>query len=432
MVARRALILTIGFALALAGCGRGAPAGGPIELALWKHQAGETEEAANKAAIARFNAGQTRWHITAQSLPQGAYSQSVVAASLAAQMPCLLTVDQPMVASFVWAGHLRPIDDLVPAAALDPVSLAAKGVYQGRVYSVGQFDAALALFTRKSALAGIGARVPTLERPWSLEEFDTVLHKLKATGSYAHPLDLSTRDTKADWWTYAFSPMLQGFGGDLIDRRTMTRADGALNGEAAQAFASWFRSLFVAGLVNRREPDENAFVKGRAAIAYTGNWWAPDYRRQVGDDLLILPPPDFGHGTVIGGGSWQWAVSKSCAHPDGAGAFISFMMQPREIAAMADAAGMVPVTEAGAALSTDFRPGGKSRVFFDLMRRFARQRPATPAFSMISASFFSAMRDIMDGANPRDALDDATDAIDQSVADNRGYHAPQAMAVPQP
>jgi multiple sugar transport system substrate-binding protein len=31
------------------------------------------------------------------------------------------------------------------------------------------------------------------------------------------------------------------------------------------------------------------------------------------------------------------------------------------------------------------------------------------------------MRDIMDGANPRDALDDATDAIDQSIADNRGY-----------
>ncbi|QQV77637.1 extracellular solute-binding protein [Sphingomonas aliaeris] len=412
----------IALAMALGGCARPSATSGPTELALWKHQAGETEEAANTEAIARFNASQSRWHITAQSLPQGAYSQSVVAASMAGRMPCVLTVDQPMVASFVWGGHIRPIDDLVPAETLAPVSASGKGTYRSRIYSVGQFDAALALFTRRSALAAIDARVPTLDRPWTLPEFDGILARLKATGRYTYPLDLSTRDTKADWWTYAFSPILQGFGGDLIDR-TIMRADGTLNGPQAQAFATWFRSLFVSDYVNRREPDENAFVKGRAAMAYTGNWWAPDYRARVGDDLLILPPPDFGRGAVIGGGSWQWAVSRSCPHPTGAGEFIRFMMQPREIAAMADAAGMVPVTEAGAALSVDFRPGGKSRIFFDLMQRFARSRPATPAFSMISSSFFGAMRDIMDGADPQDALDDAADAIDQSIADNRGYRA---------
>jgi len=85
---------------------------------------------------------------------------------------------------------------------------------------------------------------------------------------------------------------------------------------------------------------------------------------------------------------------------------------------------MMPVTEAGAALSSDFRPGGKSRIFFDLMRHFARQRPATPAFSVISNSFFVELQNIADGKDPRDALDDATDAIDQAIADNRGYQTP--------
>jgi multiple sugar transport system substrate-binding protein len=180
MLSKRALCLLAGISLATGACGHVEKAKGPVEIALWKHQAGDTEEAANKAAIARFNAAQTRWHVTTQSLPQGAYSQSIVAASLAGQMPCILTVDQPMVASFVWAGHLRPIDDLVPAALLAPVSPSAKGTYQGRIYSVGQFDAALGLFTRRSALAAIGARIPTLDRPWTLAEFDLILRRLKA------------------------------------------------------------------------------------------------------------------------------------------------------------------------------------------------------------------------------------------------------------
>lgn len=414
-------VLVLGLLLAVAAsCGPRA-ADDRTVLTLWKHQAGDVEEAAGQAAIARFNASQTRWRIEAQSLPQGAYSQSVMAASLSGRLPCLLTVDHPMVASFVWAGHLRPIDDLLAPDALAGVSPSALGRYQDRIYSVGQFDAALALFARRSDLQRVGARIPTLDTPWSRAEFDALLADLKATGRFAYPLDLQTRDIKADWWTYAFSPMLQSFGGDLIDRRSMTRAEGVLNGPRSVAFAQWFQTLFTRGYVNRTEPDERAFEKGRAALAYTGNWWASDYRKAIGDDLVILPPPDFGHGPVIGGGSWQWAVSSTCDQSQGASAFITFLMKPQEIAAMSEAAGMIPVTEASAALTQDFRVGGQGRVFYDLMRRFARERPASPAFATLSNAWLRALRDIMNGKDVRDALDDAVDDIEQVIDDNDGY-----------
>lgn len=423
MADARAITAGLAILLALGGCSDQRRADGRIDLSLWRHQAGDVEESAGRAAIARFDASQSRWHLTPQSLPQGGYTQSVVAASLAGQLPCLMTVDQPMVASFVQAGHLRPLDDLIPAADVAKLNPAAQGRYRGHLYSVGQFDAGLAIFTRLSALNRVGARIPTLDHPWSLTEFDGILRKLKATGLYKYPLDLATRDPKADWWTYAFAPMLQSFGGDLLDRATLRKADGALNGPAAQRFGAWFQSLFVRGVVDRREPDDRAFVTGRAAMVYTGNWWAPDYRAAAGGDLLILPPPDFGHGTVIGGGSWQWAISRTCPHPDGAAAFLRFLLRPDEVARMADGAGMIPVSEAGAALSTNFRRGGRSRVFFDLMQRFARQRPATPAFSAISNSFFFALQNIADGKDPHDALDDATDAVDQAIADSAGADA---------
>ena len=185
------------------------------------------------------------------------------------------------------------------------------------------------------------------------------------------------------------------------------------------------------GIVNRREPDENAFVTGRAAIAYTGNWWAPAYSKAFGSDLVVLPPPDFGHGTVIGGGSWQWAVSSTCAQPEAAEAFIRFVMSPKEVAAISDIAGMVPVTDAGAALSTKFRQGGESRIFFDLLHRFARARPATPAFAVISNAYYTATRNIMDGKNVPDALDDAVDEVDETIADNRNYAPPQRKGLRQ-
>ncbi|MGL3822266.1 extracellular solute-binding protein [Sphingopyxis sp. R3-92] len=418
-------------AFCLSGCGEAPVADGRTELTLWKNLAGLDEEAATKAAIDRFNASQTKWHVRAQSLPQGAYSQSVVSASLSGRMPCIMTVDNPQVARFVWAGHLQRLQGHVPEALLKTVSPAAIGRFEGRVYSVGQFDAALAIFTRRTTLAKIGARVPTLDQPWSLKEFDGVLEKLKATGAYRYPLDFSNSDPKADWWTYGYSPILQSFGGDLIKPASMSTAEGVLNGASGQRFGNWFQSLFSRGLVNRMEPDQSAFIKGRAALVYTGNWWTPAYREHAKDDLLILPPPDFGNGVVIGGGSWQWAISKACPHPDGAGAFISFLMQPREVARMSDAIGLVPVTAEGAALSKEYRPGGRNRIFFDMLQRFARQRPSTPAFTEISNAFYKGTRNIMDGKDVQDSLDDAADEIDNALADNdSGLTRPHQRARP--
>ena len=420
-MSRLSRLVSMALALVVAGC---APAGKldqRTSVTLWKNQAGLIEEAEVTALIGQFNASQSKWRIAAQSLPQGGYDQSLVAASLAGQMPCILAVDSPMVASYAWAGHIRPLDGLVSEQTLAQVSPAAIGSYRGRIYAVGQFDAALAIFTKRSILAAMRTRVPTLDTPWTLSEFDTLLERLKASGKYRYPLDLATRDDKPSWWTYAFSPMLQSFGGDLIDRRTMTSAEGSLNGPAAQHFAAWFQNLFAKGLVNRQEPDENAFVNGRAALVYTGGWWAPEYRKYAGNDLLILPPPDFGHGVVIGGGSWQWAIGRTCQSPQAAGAFIQFMLQPKQMAAMSDATGSIPVTEAGAAASRDFAPGKPSRIFYDLMRRFARSRPQTPAFPVIASAFTSAMRDIMDGKNVHDALDDAVDDINGTIADNHDF-----------
>lgn len=407
--------------LIVAACG-GNKADGPTVISLWRHQVGDLENAATNAMIDRFNGSQGQWRIEGEAIPQQSYPQSVMAAAVSGRMPCILTVDHPMVPSFVWAGHLRTLEGRVSPQTFEGVSRAALGVYRDRIYSVGQFDAVLAIYARRDALAKINVRMPTVEAPWTLQEFDALLAGLKATGDYRYVLDLGTRDPNPNWWTYGFSPMLQSFGGDLIDRGNMQSAEGTLNGPAALAWGIWFQSLFTNGYVNKKEPDDRAFLNGRVALNYSGNWWAHEYAEVLGTDaFVILPPPDLGRGTVVGGGSWQWGISSTCEHEAGAAAFIEFLMQTEEIVAMSAAAGMIPVTEAAAAQTEKFREGGEWRIFFDLMQAYSLERPATPAFTTISNAFYRNARDIMDGKNVQDALDDAVDDIDRAIEDNGGF-----------
>ena len=120
-----------------------------------------------------------------------------------------------------------------------------------------------------------GIRIPTIDEPWTEDEFDAALATLKAAG-YETPIDIGAEDT-GEWWPYAYSPMLQSFGGDLIDRDTMLTADGALNGPEAVAWGEWFQGLFENGYaVQRRRRSatrSSSTARWRSATPASGTRW---------------------------------------------------------------------------------------------------------------------------------------------------------------
>ncbi|HNU03599.1 MAG TPA: extracellular solute-binding protein, partial [Anaerolineae bacterium] len=207
----------------------------------------------------------------------------------------------------------------------------------------------------------------------------------------------------------------------LIDRSTYTSAEGVLNGEEALAWGEWFQSLFTEGYANPKPADDQCFLQGRCGLWYTGSWSANDVVKALGDDAIFLPAVDFGNGPKIGGASWQWGISSTCEHPDGAWQFIEHVMQPENIALMSETTGLVPTTAAAAALTESYKEGGPYRVFFEMSDRFTVLRPATPGYLRISSEFEQAGLKIRDGGNVQDALDDAVDAIDQNIQDNNGF-----------
>lgn len=392
----------------------------PTEITLWRHESGDIEVTTTRAMIDGFNKSQTKYKVVYENLPKGTYTQSVTAAAVAKKLPCLIDMDQPTVANFAWAGHVRPIGDLIDAKVKSQLISGGKGEYKGVLYSAGQIDAALGLFARKSALAKAGVRVPTLDQPWTLVEFNEVLAKLKALPEFEYVIDMhNTFD--GEWWTYAFSPWMQSFGGDLIDRKTMVRADGVLNGKEAVAFGKWFQSLYTKGYANKKPADDKSFVLGRVPLDYMGNWAYGDAKAKWGDDMIVLPPPDFGKGSKIGAASWQYGISSSCAHPEGAAAFINHMLEPKQIGAMSAATKLIPTTQAGADLSPGYKSGGPLQFYFQFSNKLAVVRPSTPGYPFLTSTYEKAMRDIVGGADVQRTLDNAADAIDRNIKDNKGY-----------
>jgi multiple sugar transport system substrate-binding protein len=410
-------------AVALAGCGEAENTSGGTDgtVTLWTHNAGNPAElAVVQSIVDGYNASQDTYTVTVEAFPQESYNSAVVGAATADKLPCILDVDAPTVPNWAYAGYLAPLD--LPPALVEKSLDGTKGFFQDQLYSIGLYDAALAIFARRSALSDAGVRIPSIENPWSGEEFDEALARIKERGDFPFPFDLGTGDRGTEWWTYGYSPFLQSFGGDLIDRDTFRTAEGFINGEEAVAWGTWMQGLVEKGYVPARSGTDAFadFVNGRSAMVWSGIWNSENLE-QLGEDGITLPPPDLGNGPTIGAGSWQWAVSETCPNRTAAMDWIEFALQPEYLSMMVREQSVVPATVEAAAMTPGWEPGSPKRFFLESSERFAVIRPPTPGYPFLTSTFAKAAQDVMSGGDVQEILDQAASDIDDNLRFNEFY-----------
>lgn len=415
---KKAIITTLGATSLLLA----ATATAATEVSMWYHGAGnETEKNILTRIVNDFNASQSKWTVVIEEFPQESYNDSVTAAALAGNLPDIIDVDGPIMPNWAWAGYLAPLQ--IDQSKINNFLPGAVGRWNGETYAIGLWDAAVAIYARKSMLSELSIRVPTLDNPWTRSEFDGILKKIKDSGKYEYAFDPGMAWT-GEWYPYAYGPMLQSFGGDLFDNRA-NKADGVVNGAAGIAFGEWWQSLFTNGYAPGTSQDpgdrDTGFLDGKYGLQLNGNWAAVTALDNVGDDMLFLPAVDFGNGPKIGAASWQFAVSATSQNKAGGFAFIEFAIQDKYLAAFSDGIGLIPPTPGSAAMSEKYRPGGPLEVFFDLSAKQATLRAVTPGYPVAAKEFEKAVADITNGADVGDALDAAADAIDADVQNNNGY-----------
>jgi multiple sugar transport system substrate-binding protein len=420
-------LLILSFAIfMLAACDRTEPpetVNDVVSLSVWAHAGQASERRTIEQQIEAFDKLHTDIDVNLTFIPERSYNAQVQAAAIAGALPDVLEFDVPYMYNYAWQGHLQPLDNLLTKALQQDLlpSIIKQGTYQKHLYAVGAFDSGLALYARRSKLEAVNARIPTHpEAAWKRQEFEKLLARLAVDDPDAAVLDLKL-NYPDEWFCYAFSPLLQSAGGDLIERSDYQTAKGVLNGPASvmamREMQSWMKNGWVDPNV-----DDAAFVSGRVALSWAGHWEYNRYRQAFGEDLVLVPLPDFGKGSRTGQGSWVWGITRISHLHNEAAALITYLLQAPQILAMTEANGAVPATFTAISQSPLYQKGGPLELYAQqLIEGYAVPRPRTPAYPVISASFRQAFADIRNGMLVKPALDRAVAAIDEEISDNHGY-----------
>jgi multiple sugar transport system substrate-binding protein len=412
--------------LAIAAVGVCAHATGPPErrrVTLWLTAGLGRVLQAMEINIHDFQASQATYAVDLTLVPEGTYVHAIEAAGSTGDLPCLMLIDGPTVAHFAWLGFLQPLDRFLTKDLRDDFlpSVLAQGTYDKRLYALGMYDSGLGIFGNRKYLKAAHVRVPTVDQPWSVSEFEAALEKLSALPGVVHALDLKINYGRGEFYTFAFSPILQSSGGDLIDRRRH-RSKGVLDGPQSVAAMTRFQSWFRKGWADPHPTDDNEFITGKAALSWVGHWSYIRYADALGSDLVLLPLPDFGHGPKTGGGSWMFAISSSCRDPAGAWALLRYTIRRDRILRLTAMHPGMPARKSALARSALHQPGGALSLYVQQAKRgWPVLRPVTPAYATITIAFAEAVDNIVKGGDVRDALAKAAVKIDEDIDAHRGY-----------
>jgi len=424
------LLIALGLVLFLVTCcnrrsaSEAAGDGGRATITVWAHHGKPEEWKTMQAQVERFNASQPSVTAKLVEIAEANYDTQVQSAAASRQLPDVLEFDG-LLANYAWKGYLQPLDGLAAGVRSDLLpSLVQQGTYGGKFYAVGTFDSGLGLFANRRLLEQVNARIPTnVASAWTIAEFNQLLARLteqeKRSGGDGQVLDLK-RDYRGEWWTYGFYACLVSAGADLIERTNYRSADGVLNSPKAVAALANLRHWFQAGYVDPNT-DGRAFIAGKTAISWVGHWEYPRYRQALGEQLILLPLPNFGQSSRTGMGSWAWGITRESSNPEAALRFLEFLLRLEEIEAIVAANGAVPARRSVIERSELYRADGPLRLFAEQLHQSAVPRPVTPAYPVITSAFQEVMAKVIEGGDVKSALDGAVKTIDQDIRDNDGY-----------
>jgi multiple sugar transport system substrate-binding protein len=430
LAAATGLVVGIG----AAGCQSTDDADRPVRLTVWFHGGQPAERSLFAAQTARFNARSARIQVGVIEIPETDYPDRVQLAAVTGELPDVLDFDGPNLMNYVYQGQLAPLDRLVSASVVADLtpSIRGQGTLDGRLYSVSATDSGLGIYASRRALTAVGARIPHgWGDAWTASEFDTVLHRLSSRDPDGRVLDIGLSYGIREWYTYAFAPVVWSAGGSF---GRLPVSDGVRSSLVTAPVAD---ALTLLGAWARRYVDldgvqhQDAFVTGRVALSWGGHWRYPDYRAALGDDLLVLPLPDFGAGAKTDCGSWSWGISRRSRYPEQAARFLDFLMSSGEVLASSQAGAAPPGRVSVSRLSPLYRSGGPLALFtaglaracgvVPVRRCVAVSRPPTPAYPVLTDAFQEAIGAVLAGVDARASLSRAAELMDTDYRLNAGY-----------
>ena len=369
-----------------------------------------------------FNSKHDDIQVDYQFFAQDELLNKLQTAPIVGDTPDLIVIGGLQIPYFQDLGMIACLDDYIDEDMKSDVlpSVWSEVTYDGGLYGVAQFDSGMAMWTRKSILEKIGARIPTSYKDaWTVEEFEDILAKCKEIG-YEYPLYIRQNKTSSLYFTWM--AVIASFGGDYLNRDTML-ATGAMDGENTVAAYDWMKKMLDEGYVNAACDYEDAFYgRDEAAFSMLGHWKYSQHVEAFGDDAIIVPLPDFGNGVFTCSGSTvdvmtTAAVDRGVA--DQAWTVLQAMMSPEYIQMVCNVNGGVPARKSVMDGMEQWQEGGRLYLYREQLEAgISYLRPITPAHSTLQTQMASVVTNILAGGDPAELLHDAAEYVDEIIVEN--------------
>jgi multiple sugar transport system substrate-binding protein len=357
-------------------------------------------------SIKRWNDANPGAQIDHKFIPFGQLSQQLIKGIATGEVPDLITIDNPVVASFATQGALEDLTDLVAKSSVIKADNFYKGgwsvtLWKGRQYAVPGEANTLALYYNADMFRAKGLNPDQPPKSWS--ELTAAAEKLTDASKNAYGMGFSA--IQSEEGTFQWLPFLEQSGGKLSD---LTSADSVA---ALQLWVDMVAKKQVSAdaLVKRQFEMTSAWIGGGSAMVVSGPWELQRIK-DVKFDWRVAPLPvrDGKNIQASALGGYVWGVPKGAKNVAGAFKVIEFMSQPPQ-QVQAWLGGRLPPVGNVTIENPQFPTAYAT---FKKQMEFARARGPHPEWPAISAALQTAIQEALTGrSTAAQALEKASKVI---------------------
>lgn len=340
-------------------------------------------------------------------IPFGQLSQQLIKGIATGDVPDLITIDNPVVASFASQGALEDLTDLVKASKNIKKESYFPGswnttVWNGRQYAVPGEANTLALYYNADMFKAKGLDPDKPPRTWA--ELKAAAEKLTDPAKSVYGIGFSA--IQSEEGTFQWLPFLQQSGGSLKD---LTSADSVA---ALTLWADFVKNGNASRdvLVKRQFEMTSAFLAGGSAMVISGPWELQRMDKDAKFEWRVAPLPVREGKNIEASalGGYVWGVPKGAKNRALAFRVIEFMSEPDQMKQAWSGGRLPPVSTI--AIENPSNP--KAYEVFRKQMEVAKARGPHPAWPQISAAIQTAIQSSLTGqANPADALGRASSVV---------------------
>ncbi|MGL5956458.1 MAG: ABC transporter substrate-binding protein [Brevinema sp.] len=348
------------------------------------------------------------------------YDDKVNAAITAGDLPDVLAIDGPNVASFAQSGLIIPLNKYLTDDQTNTYtpSITDQGTINGNLYALGLLDSAVILYYNKDIFVKLGITPSKgLEDVWTWDDLYNTAKKIKDTQPDILPIDMHLNEW-TEWLIYGLLPLVQS--ADINNKGIVSQdgleVQGYLNSPAVKEALTFIQKLTKEGLTSLT-PEKDVFRNGKAAMLLYGVWELENFKNNfINLNFGFMAYPRYPQGRIHGPvGSWTWAVTSSSKDPLGAAILAAYLSSTELTTDMSLVTGMPASHITAIEKLPNYKKGGDYSLVMDQVVLYGTPRPKTPIYPILSYQFQSAIQAVALGEDVNTVVEKMTQTVDKEL-----------------